>query len=50
MKPGFAYSVSVFTVEVVGVFDYFSSFPDYAGKLGMDVGYDLCSVWSQCCV
>jgi hypothetical protein len=31
VKPGFAKSVTVFTVEGMGVFSYFSCFPDYAG-------------------
>jgi hypothetical protein len=34
----------MFTVAVVGVFSYFSCFPDYAGMVGADVGYDFCFV------
>jgi hypothetical protein len=41
MKPGFAKSVPVFMVEVVGVFSYFSCFPGYVGTVGADVGYDV---------
>jgi hypothetical protein len=44
VKPGFAESVTMFTVAVVGVFSYFSCFPDYAGMVGADVGYDFCFV------
>jgi hypothetical protein len=31
-------------VEVVGVFSYFSCFPDYAGMVGADVWCDFSSV------
>jgi hypothetical protein len=31
-------------VEVVGVFSNFSCFPDYAGMVSADAGYDFCSV------
>jgi hypothetical protein len=34
----------LFMAEVVGVFDYFNCFPDDAGMVGLDVGYDFCSV------
>jgi hypothetical protein len=33
IKPGFAESVTVFTVEAVWMFSYFSCFPDCAGML-----------------
>jgi hypothetical protein len=28
VKPGFTHIISIFTVEVVRVFDYFDGFPD----------------------
>jgi hypothetical protein len=34
VKPGFAQSVSFFTVEVMGMFCYFSGFPDDSRTIG----------------
>jgi hypothetical protein len=36
-------SLSIFMTEVTGVFHYFSGFPA-VGLVGLDVGYQLCSV------
>jgi hypothetical protein len=44
VKPGFALSVSVFAVEVKGMFYYFDDFPDHVGTMDSDGGYSFCSV------
>jgi hypothetical protein len=39
-----ASAMSVFMVKVMGVFYYFDGLPDDARMVGLDIGYDLCSV------
>jgi hypothetical protein len=43
VKPGFACSVSIFTVEIMALFCYFGSFPSDVGTVGPHTGYGLCS-------
>jgi hypothetical protein len=50
VKPGFVYSVSIFPVEVLGMFNYFTYFPDYVGMVSADVGYNFCLVESVWCL
>jgi hypothetical protein len=44
VKPGFAQSVTIFMVKVVGLFDDFNCFPDYARMVAAIVGYVFCFV------
>jgi hypothetical protein len=43
-KTGEASLCLIFTAEAVGVFSYFSCFPNDVGTVGMVVSCDLCSV------
>jgi hypothetical protein len=44
VKSGFNQSVSSFMVKVIGVFHYYSGFPDDAGMVGPDIVYDICYI------
>jgi hypothetical protein len=52
-NPGFAYSETVFTVDVMGMFRYFNCFSDYEGTVAADFGCGFCFVKvnavSGCC-